>query len=72
MEFCAFIGVVTMMIIIICIIGAAIQSIKDTIDELAYKYRFDKPPTTKCYCVDCVNYDIETHRCYGSGHYKKN
>ena len=69
MEFCAFVGVGTMLIIIICIIGVAIQSVKDVTDELVYKYhykhRFNKPPTAKCYCVDCICYSNETGRCYG-------
>lgn len=29
-----------------------------------YKHRFDKTPTAKCYCVDCIYRDNKTHRCY--------
>lgn len=29
-----------------------------------YKHRFDKPPTAKCYCIDCRYWDRETGRCY--------
>lgn len=69
MEFCAIVGAVTMSIVIIFIIGAAILLVKDAIDELTYKYRykhrFNKPPTAKCYCADCIYYDTETGRCYG-------
>lgn len=69
MEFCAFVGAVTMTIIILSIIAVAIQSVKDKIEDLKYEYRykhrFDKPPTAKCYCVDCKYYNIETHQCYG-------
>lgn len=69
MEFCAFVGAVTMTIVILSIIGMAIESVKDKIKvlkyEYRYKHRFDKPPTAKCYCVDCKYYDVESHRCYG-------
>ena len=38
------------------------------IDRLKYRYeikhRFDKPPTAKCYCRDCVRHDSKTNRCY--------
>lgn len=51
------------------VVGAAWISIKESIEDLRYvyryKHRFDKPPTAKCYCIDCKNYNIETQRCYG-------
>ena len=28
------------------------------------RHRFDKPPTAKCYCVDCKHHDNESMRCY--------
>ena len=28
------------------------------------KHRFDKPPTAKCYCIDCVRHNNETQQCY--------
>lgn len=28
------------------------------------KHRFDKPPTAKCYCIDCVHHNNETGRCW--------
>lgn len=69
MEFLVFVGAVTMSIIILFIIGEAVKSVKDIIDDLIYEYRykhrFDKPPTAKCYCVDCKHYDNKTYRCYG-------
>lgn len=38
------------------------------IERLKYNYRikhrFDKPPTAKCYCVDCTRHDNESGRCY--------
>jgi hypothetical protein len=27
------------------------------------KHRFDKPPTAKCYCRDCVQHNNESKRC---------
>lgn len=37
------------------------------------KNRFDKPPTAKCYCVDCLYHDKETGQCWtlthGSNYY---
>ena len=32
-----------------------------------YKHRFDKPPTAKCYCIDCVHHNNESGRCYRFG-----
>ena len=32
-----------------------------------YKHRFDKPPTAKCYCIDCRHHDNETGLCYRFG-----
>lgn len=28
------------------------------------KKRFDKPPTAKCYCIDCAYHGIENGKCY--------
>ena len=33
------------------------------------KHRFDKPPTAKCYCIDCKYHDNETGRCGGFGEF---
>lgn len=32
--------------------------------EYRYKHRFDKPPTAKCYCRDCVHHGDEQNACY--------
>ena len=53
------------------VIGFAIIVITDAIKELKrkltlkykQKHRFDKPPTAKCYCVDCIYHDNKTERC---------
>lgn len=29
-----------------------------------HKHRFDKPPTAKCYCMDCKKHGPDTGRCY--------
>ena len=29
----------------------------DTSDSLKYKHRFNKPPTAKCYCKDCIYHE---------------
>lgn len=40
-----------------CLIIVAIYGISEKFEEMRYlhriKHRFDKPPTAKCYCVDC-------------------
>lgn len=36
--------------------------------EYTIKHRFDKPPTAKCYCVDCDRHD-NTARCIKFDHY---
>ena len=55
------IGVVITALIIV------IENIKYAIDKkkthYRIKHRFDKPPTAKCYCIDCVYYIKESRRC---------
>ena len=34
------------------------------------KHRFDKPPTAKCYCRDCVHHDPKNERCYRFTEYR--
>ena len=63
--FCA-IGVATVFVIGIVIFLLLISALKSIIHELKwkhiYKHRFDKPPTAKCYCKDCVYHDKD-NRC---------
>lgn len=44
------------------------EFVTDMISKLKYRYRykhrFDKPPTAKCYCIDCIWHNNETERCY--------
>lgn len=44
----------------ICFVSETIKN-KKRIYE--YEHRFDKPPVAKCYCIDCVKWDPETHEC---------
>lgn len=51
-----------------CITSWLIDAIPDHIKKWKrkrkIKNRFDKPPTAKCYCIDCVFHDEETWQCY--------
>ena len=56
------------MAIAVSIVMAVCYEIKEHILTLKYNYRvkhrFDKPPTAKCYCRDCMRHDNESGRCY--------
>ena len=62
-------GGATIIAVVGCFGMFAIEAIKDAIHNAKrhyqYKHRFDKPPTAKCYCVDCWYHDNETGRCCG-------
>ena len=51
------IGILCTITALIMFIMVLIEKIKDTIQHYKRKYqqkhRFDKPPTAKCYCIDC-------------------
>lgn len=68
-DILALVGFVAVAWGLILFVILGIEFIKDKIDEAKhvyrYKHRFDKPPIANCYCVDCKNYNVETHRCYG-------
>ena len=70
-DFLAFIGFVTLWVVGFAILVGVWCALKELVDHLRrqyrYKHRFDKPPTAKCYCVDCKHHDIETRRCYRFG-----
>lgn len=70
-DFLAIIGLAAL-----CAIGCFVViglwcALKELVDYLRrqyrYKHRFDKPPTAKCYCIDCKYHDSETRRCYRFG-----
>jgi hypothetical protein len=73
--FLMIVGGITLLALAGLAVIAAIAGIKDLIDALKYrhyiKHRFDKPPTAKCYCVDCSYHDDETKRCYRFGEITK-
>lgn len=69
MELLALIGAVTLGCVGVCLVSLIFEGVKELIENLKheyrYKHRFEKPPTAKCYCVDCKYYNVENHRCYG-------
>lgn len=57
-KFLAIIGLVVLTVLASVMISIAVDSIKDMIGDLKWRYkikhRFDKPPVAKCYCRDCI------------------
>lgn len=53
----ALFGKIMMIAIAMGLVAIAAMLIKEKIERgkwrRVYKHRFDKPPTAKCYCVDC-------------------
>ena len=70
-DFLAFVGIAVIVFGTAFLIGMLLGKIKDIIRRAKIKYRikhrFDKPPTAKCYCVDCIHHDDETNRCWRFG-----
>ena len=66
-EILAIIGAICSAAIIGCMLAFAWTCLLEFIDEAKFKYRykhrFDKPPTAKCYCIDCGYHDNENGRC---------
>lgn len=62
----AFIGFIGTLATIFGLIILLVSYIKDVIRDYKRKYqqkhRFDKPPTAKCYCIDC-KYRNEYEEC---------
>ena len=67
-DFFAFIGFVFLAASAVGIIGALCYEFKEWVIRLKWaykvKHRFDKPPTAKCYCIDCVRHNNENQKCY--------
>lgn len=67
-EFLMIMGVIASFVLVLLVIMNVIYMLKTLIEKLTLKYkqkhRFDKPPTAKCYCIDCVYHDNETGRCW--------
>ena len=72
-EILAIIGAIFSVAVIGCMLAFAWMCLEEFIDkvkhEYRYKHRFDKPPTAKCYCIDCKYHDNETGRCSGLGEF---
>lgn len=66
-EFLMIMGVIASFVLVLLVIMNVIYMLKTLIEKLTLKYkqkhRFDKPPTAKCYCVDCVYHNNETGLC---------
>lgn len=67
-EFLMIMGVIALFVLAALAVIFLKDGIGTLIDNLKLKYRqkhrFDKAPTAKCYCVDCVYHDNETGRCW--------
>lgn len=74
-EILAIIGAICSIAFIgyVLVFAALLLYLGDFIDKAKYKYRykhrFNKPPTAKCYCIDCKYHDNETSRCGGFGEF---
>ena len=62
----AFIGYALVFAALLSYLGGFIDKAKY---KYRYKHRFDKPPTAKCYCIDCKYHDNETDRCSSFGEF---
>ena len=62
------VGSISMAVLVGFFIIVIIDGIKLGVETLKQKHkikhRFDKPPTAKCYCIDCRLHDNNTGRCY--------
>lgn len=58
MTVCSWIGILVVAGCVVMIIYFAFDALRDVVRgwcwSYKYKHRFDKPPTAKCYCKDCV------------------
>ena len=67
----ASIGAVCLMLIAWGILFVVTYLVNDKIckakRQYKYKHRFDKPPTSKCYCIDCVYYRSVDEYCHKYG-----
>jgi hypothetical protein len=69
--FLKFMGILFLLVIAACLVIAGYYALTEWIDHLKYEYRykhrFDKPPTAKCYCIDCKYHNNGTNQCYRFG-----
>ena len=47
-------GVILLILLLLECLQACIENFRH---EYKIKHRFDKPPTAKCYCLDCVYFN---------------
>lgn len=70
-DLLAIFGLICFGTILATIIAFLWNEFKEWIIRLKYdykvKHRFDKPPTAKCYCIDCTHHDDHTKQCYRFG-----
>ncbi len=70
-DFLRWLGVMFLCVIVGCIVIFIYSGLCELFDNLKrdyiIKHRFDKPPTAKCYCKDCIHHDDETKQCYRFG-----
>lgn len=61
----AFIGIIITLAAIFMLCGMLIIFVLEKIKEIKrryqYKHRFDKPPTAKCYCKDCIYHEKDDY-----------
>ena len=66
-EILALIGAIVLISVIGCMLAFAWMYLLEFIDKVKFKYRykhrFDKPPTAKCYCIDCEYHDNKDGLC---------
>jgi hypothetical protein len=60
MEYLAFFGFMCIIGVVILVMILLFDFIAEKVKEVKWIYkrnhRFDKPPTAKCYCKDCIYY----------------
>lgn len=58
MTVCSWIGIFVIGGLVVMAVCCAFNALRDIVRgwrwTYKYKHRFDKPPTAKCYCKDCV------------------
>lgn len=66
-EFLMVMGVIALCALAVLAVIFVRDGIGILIENLKLKYRqkhrFDKPPTAKCYCIDCIYHNNETGHC---------
>lgn len=61
------IGAISIIVMAAFVSTVIIFAIKEAVERYVYQYkykhRFNKPPTAKCYCRDCIRWNPETGEC---------